>query len=439
MPSRAGGQTGLFVGVGRLDPHTYRPNEFFANNWVYEGLVEYGPNGAILPSLAASWQVADNAEGGQVYTFKLRRGVTFHDGTAWDCAAAKLNFDHVLADPLIAGEWHGWYGLPGQIVSVSCPGTHELVLTTKDKYYPLLQELTYIRPLRMLSPAMFVDGLDSDPYTQNSCHVGWGNVTLEGSQPVVCAGILGVSGTGPWKHEGPVTELGDEGPEMTEEVFQRNADHWAGATAGGVERLRLVRYPDHAAVKQALLDGSLDVVVGSGPLPPADVKEFQSNPDFQVYLTEPLQNRVIVLNTAKAPTDDLQVRKTIIHGVNKAAIIDKELAGMDEPVDALFPKTAPYCSVDLTPRWDYDLEKAQLLNCPAEAAAAEANGGLSQGAIAGIAILGVVAVLAVAVTVYMAMREKKGNPMFSPLLDNPDAEAGANAPPKSVQMMPSGP
>merc|ERR1719323_2886290 len=34
-----GAQTGLFVSIGRLDPHTYRPNEFFANNWVYEGLV----------------------------------------------------------------------------------------------------------------------------------------------------------------------------------------------------------------------------------------------------------------------------------------------------------------------------------------------------------------------------------------------------------------
>ena len=49
-----GAQTGLFSTVGRLDPHTYRPNEFFANNWVYEGLVEYGPDGTILPSLAAS-------------------------------------------------------------------------------------------------------------------------------------------------------------------------------------------------------------------------------------------------------------------------------------------------------------------------------------------------------------------------------------------------
>jgi hypothetical protein len=55
-----------------------------------------------------------------------------------------------------------------------------------------------------------------------------------------------------------------------------------------------------------------------------------------------------------------------MHAVNKAAIIDKELYGFAEPVDALFSKNAPYCDIDLTPRWDYDLEKAQLLNCPAQ-------------------------------------------------------------------------
>ena len=44
-----GAQTGLFSTVGRMDPHTYRPNEFFANNWVYDGLVEYGPGGDYSP------------------------------------------------------------------------------------------------------------------------------------------------------------------------------------------------------------------------------------------------------------------------------------------------------------------------------------------------------------------------------------------------------
>ena len=93
-----GAQTGRFskeTGVGRLDPHSYRPNEFFSNNWVYDGLVEYGPQGSIIPSLAESWTVT-NIGAGQKYTFTLRQGVTFHDGEAWNCDAAKINFDHVL-------------------------------------------------------------------------------------------------------------------------------------------------------------------------------------------------------------------------------------------------------------------------------------------------------------------------------------------------------
>ena len=111
-----GAQTGLFQTVGRLDPHTYRPNEFFANNWVYEGLVSYGSYGQIVPALAEDWEVTPDGEG-ERYTFTLRSEVTFHDGEDWNCAAAKLNFDHVFAKPLRTPDWYGWYGLPGQLKS----------------------------------------------------------------------------------------------------------------------------------------------------------------------------------------------------------------------------------------------------------------------------------------------------------------------------------
>ena len=141
MTLAPGGQQGLFQGVGRLDPHTYRPNEFFANNWVYDGLVEYGPGGTILPSLATKWTVTDLTNGGQKYAFTLRTGVKFHDGADWNCTVAKMNFDNVLAEPLTTGDWHGWYGLPQQINGWSCTG-NVFEITTKDKYYPLLQELT---------------------------------------------------------------------------------------------------------------------------------------------------------------------------------------------------------------------------------------------------------------------------------------------------------
>ena len=126
-----------------MDPHTYNPNEFFSNNWVYEGLVEYGPEGQILPALAKSWSIKDAADGGQVYTFQLREDVKFHDGAPWNCAAAKMNFDHVLAGVLKEPVWHGWYGVPKYIKSWECSEDDmELILTTKTKFYPFLQELT---------------------------------------------------------------------------------------------------------------------------------------------------------------------------------------------------------------------------------------------------------------------------------------------------------
>lgn len=82
-------------------------NEFFANNWIYEGLVEYGPEGQILPSLAEDWTVEDTDDGGMKYLFKLRENVLFHDGAPWNCQVAKMNLDHVLAGALVEPEWHG--------------------------------------------------------------------------------------------------------------------------------------------------------------------------------------------------------------------------------------------------------------------------------------------------------------------------------------------
>ena len=71
-----GAQTGLFSSVGRMDPHTHRPNEFFANNWVYEGLTKYGADGVIEPALAASWtDPTDLPSGGQEYRFTLAQNV----------------------------------------------------------------------------------------------------------------------------------------------------------------------------------------------------------------------------------------------------------------------------------------------------------------------------------------------------------------------------
>ena len=358
----------IFFSVG-----SYNPNEFFANNWVYEGLVSYGPEGKILPALAKSWDIEDTAEGGTKYTFQLREGVTFHDGAAWDCGAAKMNFDHVLAGVLVEPVWHGWYGVPKYLTSWECTDDTTLVLTTSAKFYPFLQELSFIRPLRFLSPNGFSEGAASDPYTANSCERGWGTIESErdGVKPVVCAGIANSTGTGPFslgsrKQSVLTTADFDELRVDDEVVFEANADYWGGAPA--IETLRVVRYNGPEEIRAALLDGSLDVMWGDGVLPSNAVGEINEmdGSDLDVFIGDDIQNVVLLLNTGTPPLDDIRVRKAVIHAINKKRLIERELGGLLDPVDNVFPRSMPYCDVDLTPHWDYDLEKAMLLSCNLE-------------------------------------------------------------------------
>ena len=355
-----GAQSGLFESVGELDAHAYRPNEFFSNNWVYDGLVSYGANGVIEPALAASWTVEATTGGGEIIRFALRENVVFHDGAAWNCSVAKLNFDHVFAPPLREPGWHGWYNLPKYLSDWYCDDEMTFVLESETAYYPLLQELTYIRPLVMLSPLGFVNGLDTSPETDNSCRVSWGTiVSSDNSSTITCAGTVAISGTGPFKFVSrkinATTGFDDE------VIFARNDDYWGGTP--DIEQVTVVRYTDPAVVKEDLLNGDLDMVLGSGVLEPSDVEDIRLNYDetFEVLHTTPLQNTLAIFNAAKPPTDNIDIRKIIVHAVNKGTIIKEHLGNAEEPASELFPLTAPYCDVYLTPRFDYDYEKAVLV------------------------------------------------------------------------------
>lgn len=348
-------------------------------------LTASGSHGQTVGALARSWSKSARSDGseGETYTFQLREGVSFHDGEPWNCAAAKLNFDHIFAGGLVGPGWHGWYGVPKYIDTWTCTGDLEFTVTTKTKYSPFLQELTYIRPVRMLSPAAFLDGAGTDALTANSCHAGWGVVEDPTYPNVTCGGIKYVSGTGP-------LILGDRVPGSTEGVddqvtFLPNRGHWGGEI--NFDALIVKRYATSKDIKNALINKELDMVWGAGVLPDSDIAEILDNDSYldflNVFQSEDIQNSIMLLNSGKPPLDDIDVRKIVIHAINKARIAQKELANLQTVVDNVFPRDAPNCDVDLTPRWDYDLEKAILLSCqnrPAkEAEEAEADTNLTVG------------------------------------------------------------
>ena len=107
----------------------------------------------------------------------------------------------------------------------------------------------------------------------------------------------------------------------------------------------------------ALLSGELDCMLGAGVMNYDDLNALKYDDDFEVLSTEPVINTVLIMNI-----DDATTRKTVIHAVDKASIVDSELGGEDEVVTQLFSENVPYCDLDLTPKFDYDIEKATLLN-----------------------------------------------------------------------------
>jgi ABC-type oligopeptide transport system substrate-binding subunit len=183
-------------------------------------------------------------------------------------------------------------------------------------------------------------------------------------------------GTGPFKYVSRTRDTTSPGCTATsttdskagdycdsEVVLAAHTEYWGGAP--DIETLKIkAGGADGAAIAAALTAGTIDAVIGGRVLEPADLRTFEANKQFTVEFTPVLYNSMVLINSGKAPTDDIEVRKAIIHAVNKAAMIKKDIgADLAKSADRMFVVTTPHSDVELTPRWDYDFQKAKMLNC----------------------------------------------------------------------------
>lgn len=318
--------------VGPLNPHAYSPSQMFAQGMVYESLVKYQADGTVAPWLATSWTASED---GKTYTFKLRNDVTFSNGEKFDAAAVVKNLETVMANR----KSHDWLELVNQLQSVKALDDFTVELQLKDPYYPLLQELALVRPVRFLAPSQF-------PASGN---------TADGIQAPI--------GTGPWKLV--ETRLGEY------DVFERNDSYWGDKPA--YERIVVKVIADSNTRAVALETGDIDLIYGDeGPITPDTFARLKAQ-GYQAEISPPLGTQVLALNTNKAPTNELAVRQAINHAVDKDTLISAIYHGTQTRADTLFAPTAPYSDVGLKP-YGYDpalaasaLEKAGWTLAPGAA------------------------------------------------------------------------
>ncbi|MFJ4346528.1 nickel ABC transporter substrate-binding protein [Pseudomonas sp. NPDC089401] len=291
------------VNAGPLDPRGYSPNQMYAQAMVYEPLVRYTAAGTVAPWLATTWQVSAD---GKVYTFTLRDGVQFSDGTPFDAEAAKANLDALLADR----QRHRWMELVSTLEHIEAPDRLTLRLVLKHPYYPTLMELAQVRPLRFATP---------------------------GAKPGQALG------TGPWMRA--ESRLGEY------DRFVRNPHYWGPTPAYGAVMVKVIPDPNSRAL--ALQAGEIELIQGAASEITAGTFVRLRDQGFATALSAPLATRTLAMNTGRGATRDLAVRRAINQAVHKQAIIDKILYGLEPRADTLFASNMPYADLGLKP-YPYD-------------------------------------------------------------------------------------
>lgn len=306
--------------IGNLNPHTYFPNEFFSQAMIYESLVYYGEGGKIQPWLAESWDISKD---GKEYVFHLRKDVKFSDGSPFNAKIVKKNFDTILDNR----KQHEWVELINQIKGTEVVDEYTFKLTLHNSYYPTLQELTYVRPLRFVGEAAFPD-----------------------SQNTFKDGLKSPIGTGPW--------VLSEYKKNEFAVFKRNEHYWG--TKPKVDKVVVNVIIDGESRVLAFEKKELDFIFGNGVISQDSFQFLKNSEKYETKLSEPTATRTLLFNTNREATKDLKVRLALNHAFNKQAVIDNIFYGMEEKADTLFPPILDYTKVNIDP-YEYDAAKAEQL------------------------------------------------------------------------------
>ncbi len=301
LPGCAGGAKDKVLVIGTTDSAaTLDPADcydYFASNILFnvaETLVDVAPGTAdLVPKLATEWTPSAD---GLSYTFKIREGVKFTDGTTMDANAVKFSLDRAK-NITVDGQRGQPSFLLDVIREVTVTGDYEVKIDLSYPCAPFVSMLGYTVG-SIISPTAY---------------------TTDAWMPTA------VVATGPYKLTGFV-----EGSQMT---LERNTDYWGDAPFA--ERVVVKFFTESSAMKMALENGEIDVAYRS--FIPAEEDNLLANTDLAAERGQSPGMRFMVLNVSKAPFKNIHVRKAIAYSVDRAGINETAFQGTVSPVYSMIP------------------------------------------------------------------------------------------------------
>ena len=277
---------------------------------VYEGLVQFAPDGSVLPRLAESWEISAD---GLTYVFHLVRNARFHDGSAFDAATAKFTLDRDIAPGSVNAQRSQLKAI--RSVEILDPFTIKMTLSRRSG--GLLQALA-LGAFIMVSPQSAAN---------NATH------------PI---------GTGPFRFS-----AWRRGDSLT---LSKNPEY-RGVPAG-LDEVTFKFIAEPTAAYAALLAGDVDAF--SNYPAPESFAQFAADPRFAVFNGSTEMEVILSLNERVAPLNNILVRRAIAYALDRRAIIDGAMFGYGIPIGSHFPPRNP-AYVDLTGVYPHDVAKAKAL------------------------------------------------------------------------------
>ncbi len=288
--------------AGAIDQVTY------AN--IFEGLTRFASDGSIVPGLAESWEISDD---GLVYTFRLREGVKFHDGTTMDAEDVKFSLDRARG---------------------------EESQNAQKALFSAISEVNVIDPLT-------VEIRLSQPNGNLLFNLAWGDAVIVAPESIDDIKTNPV-GTGPFRFSNWV-----QGDRIE---IVKNPDYWG--TPARLDKATFKFISDPTAAFAAVMAEDVDVFTGFPA--PENLAQFEADPRFQVLVGSTEGETILSTNNKMPPLDDVRVREAIAHAIDRQAIIDGAMFGYGTPIGTHFAPHNP-AYVDLTGLSQYDPELSRKL------------------------------------------------------------------------------
>lgn len=306
--------------LSELDAASYN-GPHFLYKMLYDGFVEDGGEGKILPQLATSWDISPD---GKTYTFKLRQGVKFSDGTDFNAAAVIFNLKR-----WVNNDRHAIL-TANNVESMEALDDYTVKIVYKSGAYPILTELTYPRPVRFLSPAAITktEGSDNGKFTK----------------PI---------GTGPWMVESYTKDQ--------EFTLVPNPYYWGEKPK--VDKITFKIITDAQARSLALQSGEVDILGGDliGKIPMESLQELKKAGKFEIYTKGSMCSHFIAFNQKVEAFQDKNVRLAMNYAINKPNIAAKLFDNIGAGANGLYQPGVPYTTKENNYGFGNDKEKAKQL------------------------------------------------------------------------------